>query len=135
MDYNPNFSKRLTQEEKRKVYKFMGISRLNSLRRKRNGGIDKEKRLLPLLVKEFKNCFWCGVEVVDTKLDGGKQPHYAATVDHLKSRFFRKLGEDVLKVLSCYRCNAKRCDIENKLYTKIHIEKLSTDKKQSSLVR
>lgn len=88
--------------------------------------MDKEKRLLPMLTKEFKNCFWCGIEVVDLKLDGGRPPHFAATVDHLVSRYFRQPGANVLKVLSCYRCNKTRADIENKKYGKEHIKKLST---------
>lgn len=134
MEYNPQFHKQLTREEKKTIYKLISISRINSLRRKKNGGLDPEKKLLPMLVKEFKNCFWCGVEVIHLKCDGGKQPFYSASVDHVVSRYFRKKGDNVLKVLSCYRCNAKRADIENKKYSKNHIEKLSTSKnKQANL--
>lgn len=124
--YNPDFHKKIDKETRKISYRLSKIARKNSQRRKK-GGMKPEFRMLPLLVKEFSKCFWCDIEVVHLKSDGGKQPYYAASIDHVRSRYFREKGEEVLKVLSCYRCNAKRADEEDKKYGKEHILKVTNN--------
>lgn len=62
----------------------------------------------------FKRCFWCDIVVEDygdreeqQKL-GIRDPDDMATIDHVKSKYFRKKGEAVEKVLACNKCNQKR---------------------------
>ena len=58
-------------------------------------------------------CFWCREPVKDYgNLFKRKNPPDMATIDHLKSRFFRKKDECVDKVLSCRECNQKRARVE-----------------------
>lgn len=97
------------------------------LLREINKRFEGERTNRPLklaLLSEFKNCFWCGEKVFDYIHTAGETtPPNAATVDHLKSRFFRNKGEVVTKVLACEKCNQRRSHEENKKYTKIHQEK------------
>jgi len=88
------------------------------------------------LIKEFKKCYWCGVEVIDfiRKL-GERTPYNAATVDHLVSRYFRKKGEVVIKVLACDRCNQKRANKENKQLGKNHVNKLKAEEIKKVLMK
>ncbi len=73
------------------------------------------KELRSNLFKEHPFCFWCGVLVIQYIVEPGHRPEdNMATLDHIKSRFFRKKGEKVEKVLACYRCNQKRAQKENK---------------------
>ena len=63
---------------------------------------------LELLAKD-PHCHWCGKEVKDYgDLTGKQYPHDLATLDHLVSRFFRKKGDVVKKVLACWKCNEER---------------------------
>lgn len=75
------------------------------------------KLKLDLLAKEGV-CFWCGILVKDYHPwpEGKREPDDMATIDHIKSRYFRKLGEVSTKVLSCNKCNQKRSEKENKIY-------------------
>jgi len=69
--------------------------------------------ILKYLVKEFKVCYHCGVNVFyAAEKHGQKPPRNSATIDHLVSRFFREKGEKVPKVLSCHSCNQKRSHVE-----------------------
>lgn len=64
-------------------------------------------------------CCWCKRPVKEylTELERHKQPDQA-TIDHTKSRYYRKKGEVVLKVLACRRCNRLRAKAETKLIEK-----------------
>ena len=70
------------------------------------------------LLRENPYCHWCGKRVFDyvTK-DNEKAPDFMASVDHLKSRFFRQTGlmKEAKKVLSCVPCNQKRAKEELEL--------------------
>jgi len=69
----------------------------------------KKEELLALLSKSDK-CHWCGRKVKYYGMipDGHKNPDDMATRDHLLSKFYRKKGEVVEKVLSCRKCNHER---------------------------
>lgn len=64
------------------------------------------------------HCYHCGKLCIDYGIipELPNNPHDMATIDHLKSRFFRKDGEKVGKVLSCYQCNHERAHEENVRY-------------------
>lgn len=71
------------------------------------------------LIKEFGACFWCDRAVRDYRRNfrrGERVPRDLASVDHLVSRFHRRRGDVVLKVLSCSPCNTKRGKAEDRLY-------------------
>ncbi len=75
-------------------------------------------------------CYWCGCKVVYFKRPevplGTKEerlPDNFAIIDHLKSRYFRKKGEECEKVLACNACNNRRSHEEqylNEDYKKSH---------------
>lgn len=71
---------------------------------------------------EYKYCYWCGILVKDYnyKQLSTKPPDDEATIDHLFSRYFRKRGEAVRKLLSCYKCNSKRANRDFKIITLIN---------------
>ena len=72
-----------------------------------SGGSHKE--ILKYLIKRFGVCYHCGVTVVyRERVKGYKQRGNDATIDHLISRYSRKKGQKVPKVLACYECNQKR---------------------------
>jgi hypothetical protein len=72
------------------------------------------------LVKDIGRCFWCKKKVVDyVPPIGESQKHDTATIDHTVSRFVRKKGDVVLKVLACYYCNQKRAREEERKYVKL----------------
>ena len=76
-----------------------------SLRRKGNG----YKGLRDLFMAENPRCYWCGIKVIYFNTGPeGIQPNNFATIDHIKSRFERRKGEHVDKVLCCFECNQKR---------------------------
>lgn len=128
MEHLPNFNKNIDKETKKLLRKFAKFSKTNSYKRIKDKSIPRVN-MLTLLFNHFGKCFWCDEEVFDLKLDGGKPPFNMATIDHVRSRYFREKGDDVLKVLSCFRCNAKRCDFENKKYGNQHrLKKLYTPK-------
>lgn len=66
------------------------------------------------LLAAFKTCYWCGIECKDhPHEDGTNAKPDLATIDHTVSRFYRKKGEQVLKVLACYACNQRRSKEES----------------------
>lgn len=74
------------------------------------GGYRKVKLLL---LEHFGKCYWCGHAVKDygnIELFRNKRkiPDDMATLDHVKTRFERKLGQVVDKVLCCHKCNQRR---------------------------
>lgn len=62
------------------------------------------------LMNEDPHCHWCGILVVDYGMIpyGKRSPDDMATIDHVKSRVFRRKGETVEKVLACNVCNVRR---------------------------
>jgi len=83
-------------------------------------GQYRKARRVAMWMKD-KRCHWCGIETVeypseaDFHLKGLKTPENMSTLDHLISRFHRKKGEDVEKVIACWKCNQKRAREENHL--------------------
>ena len=69
-------------------------------------------------------CFWCDKVVKDygnteaIRKAGLKIPEDMATIDHMVSRYFRKKGEKVQKVLACDPCNNRRSHEEELIYGK-----------------
>lgn len=59
---------------------------------------------------EHPFCIYCGIKVKDYGFIpvGVSVPPDAASVDHVKTRYERKPGEIVDKVLACVKCNIKR---------------------------
>lgn len=115
MKYNPYFGKPIDKETRKILWKLAGRARINALkyRNKRT----PEQKLKGLLMKHFDSkCFWCDVEVTDFISPGVRPPFNTATIDHVVSRYFRKKGDDVLKVLACNRCNQARARYENGKY-------------------
>lgn len=93
-----------------------------------SGGYRKLK--LELMAKD-KHCHWCKIEVHDhVQIEGVRQPDDTATIDHLISRFFRKKGETVAKVLACQKCNLQRARDEEKLNQVEHLKKLRQKNKE-----
>lgn len=89
------------------------------------------RRALKLaLLEEFKVCFHCGIPVKDCGRteDGCRPPADEATVDHLVSRFYRKKGDIVLKVLSCNKCNQERTKEESRYLNDAHMMRLRLEK-------
>lgn len=75
----------------------------------------KSQRLRLEKISPF--CHWCKVEVVEYALKRNERPpNNMATIDHTISRFFRKKGTKVKKVLACHKCNSRRAKAEDKLY-------------------
>lgn len=75
------------------------------------------------LLKEFGFCFWCEREVFDYgDLTFKHMPKDLATLDHIESRFFRKKGDRVVKVLSCYECNYRRGKAEEKQFYRFELK-------------
>ena len=75
------------------------------------------KQLKLLLLKEIGVCFWCKITVKDYPYeDGVPDKPDMATVDHIQSRFERKKGEVVEKVLACYKCNQRRAKEDERKY-------------------
>lgn len=90
---------------------------------------NRRRSLKLALMREFKVCFWCGIEVKDYgDLTHKKSPPDLATVDHMVSKFFRSKGEGVLKVLACAACNTRRSAEECKIYGEEHAKKLQAKK-------
>ena len=61
------------------------------------------------------HCHWCGVRVIEYSLTytpGERRPDDMATIDHTISRYFRRKGSHVRKVLSCHKCNNNRAKEE-----------------------
>ena len=121
--YKPNFYKQIDEEYKKKSRQFDGISKLNCRQKAKDKSIPRVNSRF-LLLNYFKNCFWCGIPVKEYKIPNSINDDQA-TIDHVVSRFYRKKGDNVLKVLACYRCNQARAIYENRKLTKKHIEKLS----------
>lgn len=80
------------------------------------------KALIPILMKKFGVCYWCGIQLIHYKRDeskiGKKDPPNAATIDHLITRWERKPNEIVPKVLCCYKCNGERAKKDEKKFLK-----------------
>lgn len=78
--------------------------------------MNNNRRLKFELMKVHPFCYWCStpVKVYDNIPIGQTHPFDEATIDHMKSRFFRKRGEKVPKVLACSKCNNKRAVQEEK---------------------
>lgn len=67
------------------------------------------------LLEKYGTCYWCNRTVKDyPKTNGQRSKDDLATIDHIVSRFFRKKGEKVPKVLACYKCNSKRAKNEER---------------------
>lgn len=84
----------------------------------------RTSKIIPYLIEKYGVCYWCGTKVRHYPVLNN-QPLLtpdAATIDHLKSRFFRKKGEIVPKVLACYLCNWNRHIEEEKKYATKHRE-------------
>jgi hypothetical protein len=78
---------------------------------------NNNRQLKLALLKDICVCYWCGVECRNHEhKDGVSPPDDAATIDHLVSRFHRKRGEIVPKVLACYKCNNRRCREELRIF-------------------
>jgi hypothetical protein len=89
------------------------------------------KLVLPgLLLAHNRKCHWCQIPVVET---AQRRPDQA-TVDHLKTkRQGRKHYMEGGHVLSCYRCNHKRNNVEMKaIGVAIQKEKAVRQKLQES---
>ena len=87
----------------------------------RNGHHTNYSKLRQYLVEHFGVCYWCLKPVkIYKEVCGNNAPWDNATVDHLESRFLRKKGDKVLKVLACRRCNEKRGKQDEKNYLKSH---------------
>ena len=67
------------------------------------------RKLKLALIVNDPRCYYCRKEVKDYGRlpDGMSNPKDMATIDHTVSRFFRKKGERVVKVLCCFSCNHK----------------------------
>lgn len=80
--------------------------------------INRYRELKLRLIAQGKGCYWCGKRVQDygKTPDGVDSPANEATIDHLESRFTRKKGQTVEKVLACKSCNQKRSWEEMKAY-------------------
>ena len=82
-------------------------------------GNNRNRKLKLELMEKYGVCYWCGVKVIDyVAQDGQRCPPNTATIDHLKSRFLRKKGEVVEKVLACNKCNGIRSKKEERIYGK-----------------
>lgn len=70
------------------------------------------------LMENDPHCYYCKIEVVDYGQipPRERQPEDMATVDHLVSKFYRKSGQVVPKVLACQACNNKRAKEEQKIF-------------------
>lgn len=79
------------------------------------------------MIKENPTCHWCKRVVKDYGLFpvSAKTPDDMATIDHKISRFFRKPGQSVPKVLACNKCNQDRSTVEDRKYGKQHRMKFS----------
>lgn len=64
----------------------------------------------------FRRCYWCKRLCKDYPLIAphSKLPDDAATIDHVISRYKRKKGDHVRKVLACNKCNQDRSEKETK---------------------
>ena len=73
------------------------------------------KKIKLRLYKESPFCFYCGIRTkIYKQEDGKKLPNNTATVDHIYTLHERKRGENVPKVLSCWKCNNTRGMINNR---------------------
>lgn len=92
-----------------KVVKYYPPELLKNARRVRN---NRNKVLREYLMADDSHCYWCGIEVIyfvpQPQPYKRHLPHNFATIDHKISRFFRKKGEVVEKVLACQKCNHER---------------------------
>ena len=71
--------------------------------------LRKYRELRLYLIDRFKNCYFCGVECKDYILEEGEpQPDDMGTIEHLRSRQYRKRHEVSPKVLACHKCNHDR---------------------------
>lgn len=87
---------------------------------------SKGRRALKLaLLEEYGYCYWCKRLVKDygAREPGARDPDDMATVDHLVSRYYRKKGDIVDKVLACNKCNQARAREEDKLWSQGNIAK------------
>jgi hypothetical protein len=110
--YTPNFNKMIDVDTERKLKRLSRVARINAHKRK-SGKQKPELKMLPLLIENFDStCFWCECPVI--RHIGANEPNNMATIDHMISRYFRKKGDEVLKVLACRRCNLKREKIDCK---------------------
>lgn len=91
---------------------------------------EKHRDLKAAFLKLDPHCYWCRREVRDygPRVPQTKSHKDEATIDHLVSRFFRKKGEIVEKVLACYQCNQMRSREENKIHGEAHKAKLAIEK-------
>lgn len=78
---------------------------------------NRNKKLKEFLFKKHPYCYWCKRKlIIHVHEDHKATPPNAATIDHLVSRFIRKKGEVVDKVLACNECNEKRAHEEELIY-------------------
>lgn len=87
---------------------------------------NRNRKLKLLFLEKYRVCFWCGVNVrvIEHARNTSRLAQDMATIDHVESKYFRKKGQVVTKVLACYSCNKKRADIENRIYGKKPIGKV-----------
>jgi hypothetical protein len=79
------------------------------------------------------HCHWCGKEVKDyatPRRIGEPYRKDEATIDHLISRFHRKKGETVGKVLACGPCNTRRSTLEMIIFHRPGIDRRASDVSQ-----
>lgn len=101
----------------RAIAKYEGYPVLSyePAKEKTSGG--SRAQLRRALLRDIRVCYWCGIECKEyTVQKGEKYPDDMATIDHLVSRFHRKRGEVVPKVLACNRCNIERGRVEAKKF-------------------
>lgn len=74
-----------------------------------------------------KRCHWCGIEtkLLNVPEIEGPAPDDMATIDHLVSRYDirRWIKRGNAKVLSCYKCNARRAAEETASLSKEELKK------------
>lgn len=72
------------------------------------------------LMEKYGVCYWCDRKVFyyGPRQPGVTYPDDEATIDHIISRFHRKKGDVVPKVLACAKCNTRRSVEEQNLFNK-----------------
>lgn len=100
---------------------YIGEYPVLTARYKSNGlQLRSYKELRVVLIKKFRFCFWCGCTVREyNHHPHAPQKKDQATIDHLKTRFERKKGDIVEKVLACNQCNQKRAKQDEKKFLKL----------------
>jgi hypothetical protein len=86
------------------------------------------KRREALWVQFDKKCYWCGCETVfpQSGCDNEPKAENLATVEHLRSRFFKSRYEpnhdnQQRLVLACLYCNSLRAKLEAKIVLDLEI--------------